>query len=58
MDNTEIEYLELHDMHTVMVDSKVPWCMKDAPTPTPQNMLILVNKINELAEKINELIIK
>ena len=50
----EIEVLSQYDMETAQVLGN-DYYYHDYPSASPENMLILLNKINELTEKINEL---
>ena len=53
----DIELLSTYDMPSTQILGN-DYCVHDYPSATPENMLILLNKINELTEKINELTIK
>ena len=50
----EIEVLNQYDMENAQVLGN-DYYYHDYPSASPENMLILLNKINELTEKINEL---
>jgi spore coat protein CotF len=54
----EIEQISMWDLQKTQVHDLGNYCMKDLPSATPENMFILLNKINELTETINELIKK
>ena len=53
----EIELLSTCDMQITQILGN-DYYVNDYPSATPENMLILLNKINELTERINELTIK
>ena len=49
-----IKELELEDFSGTIINQD-PELTNQMPQPTPENMLILMNKINELTLKVNEL---
>jgi hypothetical protein len=53
----EIELLSIYEMQSSPILGN-DYYEHDYPSATPENMLILLNKINELTERINELTIK
>lgn len=53
----EIELLSTYDMQSTSILGN-DYYHHDYPSATPENMLILLNKINELTDRINELLIK
>jgi hypothetical protein len=53
----EIELLSAYDMQSASILEN-DYYERDYPAAIPENMLILLNKINELTERINELTIK
>lgn len=50
----EIEVLDARDMQTTSILGN-DYYNHDYPSATPENMLTLLNKINELTDRINEL---